>query len=172
MPEYGAYTVLEAIGFDLAQAITHLISFLIALWLLKKFAWTPLLNLLDERRNKIKDEFDSIEDEKQNVQKLTAEYEEKLKHIDDERRAEIVKAVEEGKKIAADIKATAQSEAKELSDKTKKDLEREVAKAKVQLRDDMVGITVTAAEKVIHEKLDDTKHRQLIGRFIDGLEKV
>lgn len=164
--------MLEAIGFDLAQAITHLISFLLALWLLKKFAWTPLMNLLDERRNKIKDEFDKIDSEKANVSKLADDYDSKLKHIDDERRAEIVKAVEEGKKIAAEIKSTAQNEARELSEKTKNDLEREVAKAKVQLRDDMVGITLAAAEKVIHEKLDDTKHRELIGRFIDGLEKV
>ncbi len=164
--------MLEAIGFDLAQAITHLISFLLALWLLKKFAWTPLMNLLDERRNKIKDEFDLIENEKANVARLSDDYESKLKHIDEERRAEIVKAVEEGKKIAAEIKSTAQHEARELADKTKRDLEREVAKAKVQLRDDMVGITLTAAEKVIHEKLDDKKHRELITRFIDGLEKV
>lgn len=164
--------MLDALGFDLQQALTHLISFLIAVWLLKKFAWGPLLNMLDERRNKIIGDFEKIEEEKKNVDSLTAEYEGKLKGIDEERRVELVKAVDEGKKIAAEIKAQAQQDAHALSEKTKADLEREVAKAKVQLRDDMVGMTLAATEKIIRERLDDAKHRELIGSFMDGLEKA
>ncbi|MEE8578111.1 MAG: F0F1 ATP synthase subunit B [candidate division Zixibacteria bacterium] len=164
--------MLEALGFDLAQAITHLFSFLLTLWLLKKFAWGPLLNLLDERRNKIVDEFDKIDQQKEEAAALTANYQGKLKGIDDERRVELVKAVDEGKQMAQQIKSKAQSEARELSEKTKADLLQEVAKAKVQLRDEMVIMTMTAAEKIIAERLDDSKHRELIGRFIDGLEKA
>jgi F-type H+-transporting ATPase subunit b len=164
--------VLDAIGFDLQQALTHLVSFLIAVWLLKKFAWGPLLNLLDERRNKILGDFEKIEDEKKGVETLTAEYEAKLKEIDNERRAEIVKAVDEGKKIASEIKAQAQQDAHALTEKTKVDLEREVDKAKVTLRDDMVSMTVVATEKIIRERLDDTKHRELIKDFMQGLEKA
>jgi F-type H+-transporting ATPase subunit b len=164
--------VLEAIGFDWAQALTHLVSFLIAVWLLKKFAWGPIMNLLDERREKIASAFQEIEADKGSVESLRAEYEAKLNAIDAERRTQIVKAVEEGKAMAAEIKASAQSDARELTEKTKKDLEREVAKAKVQLRSDMVSITIAAAEKVIREKLDDAKHRELITRFITDLEKV
>ena len=40
------------------------------------------------------------------------------------------------------------------------------------MRDEMVAITMTAAEKVIREKLDDAKHRDLIGKYIDELEKA
>jgi F-type H+-transporting ATPase subunit b len=106
------------------------------------------------------------------VETLTAEYEAKLKEIDNERRAEIVKAVDEGKKIASEIKAQAQQDAHALTEKTKVDLEREVDKAKVTLRDDMVSMTVVATEKIIRERLDDTKHRELIKDFMQGLEKA
>ena len=154
------------------QILTHLLGFAIAVWLLKRYAWGPLLSIMEERRNKIVDEFKHIEDEKENVARLTSEYEEKLKDIDNERRAKIVEAVEEGKKVAAEIKADAQQEIKDLHAKAKADLEREVAKAKVQLRDEMIALTMSAAEKVINEKLTDDKHRQLIGRFIDDMQRV
>ena len=164
--------MLEALGVDFAQALTHLVGFLITVWLLRKFAWGPLMNLLEERRNKIAGDFEQIEHEKADVAKLTADYEAKLREIDNERRAKLVEAVDEGKTMAAEIKSNAMDEIKGLRDKAKADLQRDVDKAKVQLRDEMIAMTLTAAEKVIHEKLDEAKHRELIGRFIDGLEKV
>jgi F0F1-type ATP synthase membrane subunit b/b' len=47
-----------------------------------------------------------------------------------------------------------------------------VAAAKVQLKEDMVSITLSAAEKILHEKLDIQKERELIGKFIDNIEKA
>ena len=49
---------------DWQQLVTHAIGFLITLWLLKKLAWGPLLDLMEERRNRIAGEFQTIEDEK------------------------------------------------------------------------------------------------------------
>ncbi len=152
--------------------VTHAFGFLITLWILKKFAWGPLLSIIEERRTKIADEFQKIEDEKSKVDQLTEEYQGKLKKIDEERRLKMVEGVNEGKKIAEQIKADAHTEAKQLSDKAKLELERDVAKAKVQLKDDMVSIAISAAEKLVNEKLDDAKHRELIGNFIDNLEKA
>ncbi len=47
-----------------------------------------------------------------------------------------------------------------------------MAKAKVQLKNDMVNMTISAAEKIIRERLDDAKHRELIGNFLDNVEKA
>ena len=88
--------------------ITHTISFILALLILKKYAWGPLLNILEERRNKIKAEFQQIDDSKAEVDKLHAEYEAKLRDIDNERRETLTKAVNEGKVMAEEIKANAQ----------------------------------------------------------------
>ena len=80
--------------------VTHAVGFLITLWILKKFAWGPLLHMLDERRNKLSGEFENIEPKKEEVTKLTIAYENKLKGIDEERRVKIVEAVNDGKKMA------------------------------------------------------------------------
>jgi F-type H+-transporting ATPase subunit b len=157
---------------ELPQLLTHSVGFLITFLVLKKYAWGPLLGLMEERRNRISEEFETIEQEKAKAAELTAEYEGKLKDIDTERRAKLVELVNEGKKIAEDLKTSAREEAKEIQVKAKGELDRDVAKAKVQLKNDMVSMTMTAAEKIINERLDDQKHRELIGKYIDGLEKV
>lgn len=158
--------------FEWQQILTHAVGFLVFVWIMKRFAWGPLLGLMDERRNKIVGEFAQIEKEKADAAELTADYQARLKEIDKERRARLVEAVEEGKKVATEIRTAAQQEIKELHTKSKADVQRDIAKAKVQLRDEMIAMTMTAAEKVIHEKLDDSKHRELIGRFIDNVEKA
>lgn len=158
--------------FQLSLFITHTIGFLITLWILKKYAWGPLLGLLEERRNKIIDEFQKIEDDRTEVEKLTAEYEAKLRDIESERRAALTEAINEGKTIASEIKSKAQSDAKAEAEKKRAELQRDVAKAKVQLKNDMINMTMSAASRIIKEKMDDDKHRQLISAYIDDVEKV
>jgi F-type H+-transporting ATPase subunit b len=157
---------------QLQQILTHALGFLIVLWLLKRYAWKPLLALMEERRARIADEFKKIEQQHAKVDELSAEYHGKLKEIDAERRVKLVEAVNEGKKIAEEIKVAARDEARDITEKAKADAEREVAKAKVQLKNDMIAMTVTAVERLIKERLDDSKHRELIGSFIDNVEKA
>jgi len=159
-------------NFELQQILTHALGFLIFVWVLKKFAWGPLLGLMEERRAKIAGEFEEIDKQKAEVAQITADYEARMKEIDNERRAKMVEAVKEGKQMAADIKADAMNEIRALHEKAKTDLQRDVAKAKVQLRDEMIGLTMAAAQKVVREKMDDAKHRDLIGRYIDELGRV
>ncbi len=160
------------ISLEWQQLLTHALGFLLMLWVLKKFAWGPLLNLMDERRQKIKDEFDRIDAEKVEADKLKAGYEDKLRNIDAERRQKIAEAVNDANEMASDIRIKAQEEARGIINRTNEQLERDVARAKVQLKEDMVNITVLAAEKILHEKLDEAKERQMIGKFIDSIEKV
>ena len=158
--------------FEVQQIVTLIVGFAVFVWVLKKFAWGPLLTLMDERRDKIAGEFARIDQEKAAVAELTEQYQSKLAEIDSERRARLVEAVDEGKKIAEQIKVDAEARAREQAEKAKVDLEREVTKAKGQLKEDMVRITMSAAEKIIGERLDDAKHHDLIGNFIDNVEKA
>jgi F-type H+-transporting ATPase subunit b len=157
---------------EISQVITHIIGFLITVWLLKKFAWKPLLSMMDERRQKIIDEFKQIGDEKADAAKLKAEYENKLKNIEAERRQKIAEAINEGNQAASEIRSDAQGEARQIVARTAEQLERDIAKAKVQLKEDMINITLSATEKILHEKLDESKERIMIDKFIEEIEKA
>jgi F-type H+-transporting ATPase subunit b len=163
---------MEKLNLDIYQILTHAVGFLIMLWILKKFAWRPLLEMIDERRRKIVDSFKEIDDKNAEAEQLKAQYEDKLKNIDAERRQKIAEAVNEANKMASDIKISAQEEAKQMINRTNEQLQRDVAKAKIELKEDMVTITLAAAEKILHEKLDQQKERELIGKFIDSVEKA
>ena len=154
------------------EILTHIFGFLIILILLRIFAWKPILKLLDERKKRIASEFDNIEKAKQEMAKLREEYEVKLKEIDLEARKRIQEAIAEGQKMAADLQVEAREEAKKVLDRAKENIELEVAKAKVELRDDIVNMAILATEKIINERLDDAKHKELIVEFIEGVEKL
>ncbi len=152
--------------------VTHIIGFVLALWILKKYAWKPLLNMIDERREKIQADFDKAAAELRNAEELRADYEKRMKEADSEARAKIQEAVREGQGVASEIKEAARNEGRDLVMRAKEELARDVDKAKVQLKLDIVRMTLGATEKIINEKLDEAKHRQLIESFISDVEKT
>ncbi len=154
------------------QVLTQIVGFLIVLWVLKRFAWKPILTLLEERRQKIKSEFEAAAQRKEEANRLLVSYEAKLKEIDAAARAKIQEAVAEAQKIAADIKEEARKEGRELITRSQAEIQREIAKAKVQLKEDMVAISLTATEKIISQKLDEQGHRRLVDEYLSRIERI
>lgn len=157
---------------DWSQIITQIIGFLLLLWLLKKFAWKPILQLLETRRNNIVAEFDKIEETKQEVAQLKQNYELQLKNIDAQARQKILEAVQEGQKIAAEIQEKAREDSRQIIEKAKQNIALEIAKARVELRNEIVNLTLQATEKMLVEKLDNQKHRDLILHYINSLDRL
>ena len=156
---------------DLQQILSQAFSFLILLWVLRRFAWKPLLNLLDARRARIEDDLRQIAKSKENVARLQAEYAQKLSTIHDEARVKIQEAVLEGKRIAIEIQEQARAQSQAILTKAKETMELELAKAKVSLRDAVVGMTLEAVERVLRQKLDPKSDRQLVETVLDELEQ-
>lgn len=155
---------------DIRQILTQIVAFLIMIWVLTRYAWKPLLNILDERREKIQAEFDSIATQQDEVKKLKEEYEEKLHDIDTEARRRIQEAVNESRAIAREIHEGAQNEAKALVDRAKMEMASEIDNAKDDLRKEMVGLVVDVTEKILQQKLEGPLHEKLIADFVDQVE--
>jgi len=155
---------------ELAQILTHIAGFLIAFWVLKRYAFKPLLRLLEERREKIRADFDEADRAKLSAAKLEADYEERIKNIEAEARQKIQEAINDGRRVSTEIKEQAHTEAREIIEKAKADLLRDIATAKVQLKEEIVAMTLDATQKIMRESLDDERHRKLINDFIDRVE--
>jgi F-type H+-transporting ATPase subunit b len=150
--------------------LTQLVAFLIVLWILRKYAWGKLLGLIEARREKIAAEFAEIDKGKEDVAGLKSQYEKELEDIDTTARSKIQEAVSEVNQLAAGVKEDAHREAVALRVKTNQDIELELDKANVALRDRMVGAVVVATEKLIKERLDSDKHKKLISDFLDEVD--
>lgn len=153
-----------------SQVLTHLVGFLVAFFILKAYAWKPILKVLDDRRQRIADEFKDIEEQKHRADQLFAEYEERLSKIEDQARGRIQEAVAEGQRVAGEIRQSAQDEARRVMERAQADIARELAKARVQLKEEMVGLTLGATERLLREKLDGPGHRKLVERFLSEVE--
>jgi len=146
--------------------VTQIIGFLLTVWILKAFAWKPLLKMLEDRKNKIAGDISDAEKIKSDAEKLLDDYNAKLRDIETEARSKIQDAIGEGNRIAAEIREQAREEAHQIVEKSREELSRDIAKARVQLRDEMVGMAITAAEKIISIKLDDSEQRRLLDDFL------
>jgi F-type H+-transporting ATPase subunit b len=155
---------------DWSQLVTNILGFLLLFWGLKRFAWGPILGMLDERRESIAGSFRQIEEGKQENQGLRDELEQQLRDIDATGRKKIEEATTEGARVAGEIKDEARADARKLVDKAQLDILHERAKARIELRDDIVAMAVTGAEKILHERLDREAQEKLVNRFIDELE--
>lgn len=154
-----------------AQVITTVITFGLVVFVLYKMAWNPILTILDERRNQISSQFDEIDRKIADANSLIKDYEERLRRIDDEARERHNRAVDEGRRIAEQIIAKARTEAEEIAQKTRTAMQVELDQARIELRRDVVELTLAATGKLLAATVDDQQHRQLVGDFIADLEK-
>ena len=156
----------------LPQLLTTLVGFLLAIWILKKYAWGPILDLLDARRDKIRSDFAEAEKALNEAEELKGDFEDKLSDIKVIERERVQEAVKRGEGIADSIVVEARGQADVTRKKAESDLAIEAEKAQLALRDTVVAMAIGAAEKVIRERLDDEKHRRLIQDYIDHLGEL
>ena len=156
----------------LAQFATNILAFLLLLLILKKFAWGALLKLIDERRAKIISEFESIERTKQELEKLKTDYQGHLTQIEEEARGKIQQAVEEGRRVASEIEEGARRNAREALEKGKEAIALEVAKARVELKEQVVDLAIQATHKVLQQHLDEETDRRMIEAFIKEINAM
>ena len=152
---------------DVRQVLTQILGFLILLWGLKKFAWGPVMAMLESRRQKIAGEFDSAARKQAEAEQLRARYEQELKTIDAQARQKLQEAVAEGQRVAGEIHAQAQLDATARVARAEDEIAREREKAKEVLKEQMIMLSMRSAEKILRQKLDDASQRRLVGEFID-----
>lgn len=155
-----------------SEIVAQIIGFLILLTLLKVFAWKKVLNLLDERKNRIASEFEDINNTKAEIAKLRADYEARLAAIERSAQERIQEAIVQGKIISEEARKNAQISAQEIIDNAKTSVNYELAKAKAQLRDEIIDITIKATENLIREKLTGRQDKVLVENFIKEIEKA
>jgi len=154
------------------EIIAQVISFLLLLFLLRIFAWKKLLKLLDDRKNRIASEFKNIEDTKQEIAQLKAGYDAKLLNIDEIARVKIDEAVASGRDITDEIRKKAHEEAQEIINNAKRDIKYELDKAKEELKDKIIDLTMSATEIVIQEKLTGEDDKKLVKDFLDKVDEL
>ena len=165
----GAGASNPLVQLDPGLFIWTILTFLILFFVLSKFAWKPLLTLLESRENTIKSSLEDAEKAKQELERLNTESEAIISEARSEAQSIRVEAKSAAEKIKADIMAQAGEDAKKLQDETAKQIQVEKDKAIGEIRQEVVGLTITVAEKVIRKNLSKEDNQDLIE---DSLKKL
>ena len=130
------------------------------IFLLKKFAWSPILKAVDDRNNSINEALSSAEKAKSEMEQLSADNKKILNEALIERDAIIKEARDIKIKTIADAKNNASIEAEKIISSAKEQIKNEKMKAMTELKNEIADISIQMAEKIIKTELKDAKSQK------------
>jgi len=161
----------EIININWQILVVQLITFLILLFILGKFLFKPIVNLLENRSNQIKKTLDTIEVEKQEIEKIKQDYQNQLSNLTKKAEEITQEAAKKGEIQRQEIIAQSQKEANKILEKAKAVIEKEKEKAIRELKVQAADLAILAASKVLERTIDESMAHKLIDEFIDEIDK-
>ena len=143
--------------FSIGLFFWQTVIFIFLILLLKKFAWKPILDAVNEREEGIKNALLSAEKAKEEMASLQSDNEETLKKARSERDSLLKEAREIKQQLIDEAKSEAKSEAKKIISQAQETIQNEKNAAIVDLKNQVAELSIDIAEKVLKEKLSDDK---------------
>ncbi|MDG9367409.1 F0F1 ATP synthase subunit B [Streptococcus pneumoniae] len=144
-------------------------SFILLLVLIKKFAWSNITGIFEERAEKIASDIDRAEDARQKAEVLAQKREDELAGSRKEAKTIIENAKETAEQSKANILADAKLEAGHLKEKANQEIAQNKVEALQSVKGEVADLTISLAGKIISQNLDSHAHKALIDQYIDQL---
>ena len=129
--------------------------FLGLLFLLRKFAWRPILSAVNDREASIKEALDSAEEARIQMENLQSENQRLLKEARKEKEILIKEALKTKNQIIGDAKKVAQGEAEKILSQAQESIQSEKKAALKELKNQVGSIAIDIAEKVLNKELEN-----------------
>ncbi len=163
---------MEKLGINTTWLLAQIVNVGLLLFILWRFAYKPILNMLDSRKQKIQESLEYAERVKAEAAEQQKEFSRKLEEARREAQTASQAAQQIGEKEREAIVAQAREEARKLVEQAKEQIEFERKQMMADLHDEVVRLSLLAAQKVISQSLDDRAHRQLVNDFLAQAEKI
>lgn len=144
-------------------------SFILLLVLIKKFAWSNITGIFEERAEKIASDIDRAEEARQKAEVLAQKREDELAGSRKEAKTIIENAKETAEQSKANILADAKLETGHLKEKANQEIAQNKVEALQSVKGEVADLTISLAGKIISQNLDSHAHKALIDQYIDQL---
>jgi F-type H+-transporting ATPase subunit b len=155
---------------DPGLAIWTIITFLVLLWLLTKFAWRPLLRVLDARRETIRKSLDDAQQAKQELEELNQKSAQILKNAYAEAESILSKSRVEAEKFREEMKQKARTDAEVIIREARAQIETETGRVLRQIRAEVADLSVAIASKLIRKDFTKEDNSALIEETLKQME--
>jgi F-type H+-transporting ATPase subunit b len=146
--------------------LVSIVNFLVLLFLLRRYLWGPIMTVLAERAEKIREGLAMAESARAEREQLKKEVERRLDEARRDAQAIADRVTKAAEDAAADIRTQAKAEADRLHERALADAKQLHDQALAQLRAELAGMVVLAASQVLGREVDAEKHRELIERSL------
>ena len=157
------------VGVNFWTALFTLLNFLALFFVLKHFLVGPVIKIIQDRQKEIDDMYDAADNAEKQAKAMEAEYQQKLEIASETGERIVKEAVARGQAREEEILRQANSEASAIMDKAVADIAMEKKKAINDAKDEISGIAIAIAEKVVARELNNEDQRKLVDSFIDEL---
>jgi F-type H+-transporting ATPase subunit b len=155
-----------SLGINPATLLAQVINVVILFGLLYLVAYKPIMRMMDERSNKIKESMDNTEYIRQQAERAEEEAAKRIEMAAREGQEAIARAVRTGEEVRQEAQQKAKGEAEVMIARARVEIQRERDEAVEQLRREFADITIEAAGKVIDRTLDKKAHRDIIDKVL------
>ncbi len=157
------------IGVNFWTALLTLLNFLLVLYVGKRFLYGPILKIIHDRQKEIDDMYASAGSAKQQAEKLQAEYQQKLSDARTDSERIVKEAVSRAQSREEEILRKANADAAAILNKASADIALEKKKAINDAKDEISGLAMAIAGKVVERELKEADQAGLIDSFIAEL---
>jgi F-type H+-transporting ATPase subunit b len=159
---------IGALGVDGKSFIIQLVTFVIAFWLLQRYAFKPILKVMEQRRKTIESGVALGEEMQKKQVEFDKKVDEELVKAREQADGIIADSQEAGRQITADAEAKATKKAEGILAAADDRIQQDTARARKKLEGELVGLISEATEAIIDEKVDAKKDAQLIDKALKG----
>lgn len=157
---------LSSLGIDGKAFIIQLVTFVLAFWVLKRYAFGPIIKIMDQRRKTIEDGVALGEQMKKDKAALDAKVAEELAKARSAADGIIAEANESAKQTVRDAEDKAQDKATTIIKEGEERAAAEMVRARKKLEGQIIGWVSDATEAIIGEKVDATKDAAIVDRVL------
>ncbi len=147
-------------------ALWTLITFLCFLFVMKKFAWGPMIEGLDKREEGIRKSISDAEESRRKSQAMLGEYDQRLKAAEQTVQAMVAEAKRDAERTSQDLIANAQREVEAIKVRAKDDILQAKDTALAEVFTQLNSQVVRATELVLGRALDDSDQDRLVGEAL------
>jgi F-type H+-transporting ATPase subunit b len=156
---------------DSGLAVWTVLTFLTLLAVLARYAWKPLMGALDAREKGIQDAIDEARGQREEAEKLLAQHREQLAEGRRQAQAILAESRAAADQLRKELEAKAREESQVILANARREIERERNAAVEAVRRAAVEVAMAAASRLLSERLDEERDRQLVTDYIDDLAK-
>ena len=161
---------MELLTPNVGLAVWTILTFVVVLLVLRRYAWGPILRSMEARERGIQQLIDDAERARDEADALLEQYRRQLAEARNEGQRILAEGKTAAERVREEMLERARAEAEAIVSRAGSEIDMQRKKAVAEIKQQAVELAISAASKVIEESLDEERHRRIVEDYLRDLE--